>query len=271
MREDRKRGAGRSKSATDDIVRGPYARLRSLSAESADPTPHGAGSGTGTRVLIVDDHRLFADVIQMFLERMGMHVAVEVSEREGLAAAKRLKPDVALIDLILPDGNGIDLGRLMLGSVPDIKVIALTSVTDARTVSQVMRAGFHGYLTKDTPITSFVGLIESAMAGQVVVPHRLAAGAAGQRSDDERHAALLVDQLSNREREVLAELVAGSSSQEMAKNLGVSPNTVRTHVQSILTKLQVHSRLEAASFAVRFGIGKVPGNQRYSSRSSAFK
>ena len=176
---------------------------------------------------------------------------------DGLAAARRERPDVVLVDIGLPDGDGISLGRTIVSERPETKVIALTALNDPKAVGEALRAGFAGYLTKDTPLTHFVSMIEAAADGQVVIPHRLAAAAVGARSAEERHASLLAEQLSPRERQVLTLLAEGASSEEIAGKLTVSPNTVRTHVQSILTKLQVHSRLEAATFAVRFGIVKV--------------
>ena len=211
------------------------------------------------KVLIVDDHRLFADVIRSVLVEHGMDVLdVAASVQEGLASVRAGVPDVVLVDLGLPDGDGISLGRSIVAEHPDVRVIALTALNDPKAVGEALRAGFSGYLTKDTPLTQFVGMIRAAMEGQVVIPQRLAAAAAGARTAEERHASLLAEQLSPRERQVLTLLAEGANSEDIAGRLSVSPNTVRTHVQSILTKLQVHSRLEAATFAVRYGIVKVP-------------
>lgn len=184
-------------------------------------------------------------------------VAVASTVEAALSTARRERPDIVLVDLGLPDGDGISLGRTIVVESPETKVIALTALNDPKAVGEALRAGFAGYLTKDTPLTQFVAMIEAAVAGQVVIPQRLAAAAVGARSAEERHASLLAEQLSPRERQVLTLLAEGASSEEIAEKLSVSPNTVRTHVQSILTKLQVHSRLEAATFAVRYGIVKV--------------
>lgn len=223
------------------------------------PRPGFRTGGESIKVLIVDDHRLFADVIRSVLTEQGMDVLdVASTVAEGLAADRAGQPDVVLVDLGLPDGDGISLGRSIVAARPDARVIALTALNDPKAVGEALRAGFAGYLTKDTPLTQFVSLIEAAVAGQVVIPQRLAAGVAGARTADERHAALLAEQLSPRERQVLTLLAEGANSEDIAGRLSVSPNTVRTHVQSILTKLQVHSRLEAATFAVKYGIVKLP-------------
>jgi DNA-binding NarL/FixJ family response regulator len=208
------------------------------------------------RVLIVDDHKLFAEAIRSALSRdKGMEVvAVAGTAKEGLEAAKKGRPDVALVDLALPDENGIQLGRQILENCPGTIVLAVTGMSDPQLLREAMKAGLHGYLTKDTPMARFVESIEAAMNGHVVVPHKLAARAAGARTGEERDASLLAEQLTSRERDVLGLLVEGRRSDEIATKLSISPNTVRTHIQNILTKLQVHSRLEAAAFAVRHGM-----------------
>jgi two-component system NarL family response regulator len=142
-------------------------------------------------------------------------------------------------------------------------VLAVTALNDSRAVQRALKAGFHGYLTKDIPLSQFVDAIKTALSDQVIIPHRLARAAVGVRSAEEQQAMLLADQLTAREKEVLELLVKGAGGPEIADSLSVSQNTVRTHIQNILTKLQVHSRLEAASFAVRFSIVKVAGDRRY--------
>jgi two-component system nitrate/nitrite response regulator NarL len=211
----------------------------------------------------VDDHQLFADVIKTVLVDQGMEVVGSArTGAEGLAAARETQPDIVLVDLGLPDCAGVDVGRKILEERPETKVLAVTASADPRSVRDTMRAGFHGYVTKDTSLAQFVSSVRAAVEGQVVLPHRLASAAAGSVSADQRHALLLAEQLSPREREVLALLVDGATSATIARNLSLSPNTVRTHVQSILTKLQAHSRLEAATFAVKYGIVRVPGQER---------
>lgn len=203
----------------------------------------------------MDDHRLFADVIRSALEDRGVDVVgVAVDGEQAVRASKDERPDVVLLDVRLPDGNGIVVGKRILEHNPDTKVLVISAVNDSKAVDDAARAGFSGYLTKDMPLSQFMGQIEAVMRGEQVVQHRLPSGTNGPRTDEQRHAAFLAEQLSPRELEVLALLAEGAGSESIAKSLGVSPNTVRTHVQSILTKLQVHSRLEAATFAVRHGL-----------------
>ena len=214
------------------------------------------------KILIVDDHRLFGEAIRRTLQEEGLEV-LEVVEGadEGLEVARRERPDLVMMDLGLPGADGLDVGRQILDELPETKVIAVTAMDDQRTVKEALGRGFHGYLTKDTPMGRFVDSVRAAAGGQVVVPHRLISGRNGRGSEEERDAALLADQLTPREVRVLSLLVEGANSDTIRDRLKISPNTVRTHIQNILNKLQVHSRLEAATFAVRFGIVRMPGRR----------
>jgi DNA-binding NarL/FixJ family response regulator len=210
------------------------------------------------RLLIVDDHMLFAEVIKSTLESIGMTVVDVVTNGfRALETFRRERPDLVLLDLGLPDAHGLAIGRTIIEESPDTKVIAVTASTDPRAVSEALRLGFAGFITKDTPVSQFVSSIRAVLEGQVVVPRQMARHVGGARSKEEEQAALLAQQLTPREREVLELLAKGASSSQMARELTLSMNTVRTHVQSVLNKLGAHSRLEAAAFAVRYGIVKV--------------
>jgi two-component system, NarL family, nitrate/nitrite response regulator NarL len=217
---------------------------------------------TPIRAMIVDDHTLFAEAVRATLEAKGIEVVAVVATGAGaLEATAANRPDLILLDLGLPDRSGLAVGADILHEWPETKVLALTALDDPRAVKEAMRTGFHGYLTKDTPVAKFVEAVLAAIGGQVVMPHRLAAHAVGARSSREREVALMADQLTYRELDVLRLLADGIRGETIAQKLGISRNTVRTHVQSILTKLQVHSRLEAATFAVRHGIVEPPSSR----------
>jgi DNA-binding NarL/FixJ family response regulator len=181
-------------------------------------------------------------------------VAIAPNADEGLAAARRLRPDVVLVDLGLPDRSGLVLGIDLLEALPDAKIVALTGLSDERAVREALRIGFHGYLTKQIEADAFRRALTGIIGGQSVFPQRF-----GRRSavNGSAQAALLARQLTPREIEVLQLLAEGRTGGQIAARLHVSPNTVRTHVQGILSKLQVHSRLEAAAFAVRHDLVKV--------------
>jgi NarL family two-component system response regulator LiaR len=178
---------------------------------------------------------------------MGMVVAgICASAADGLAAAREHRPDMVLLDLGLPDRPGLELGRDILEELPETKVVALTALEDEKSVQDALKIGFHGYLTKQTEAERFRNALRSIRDGQLVFPQRQV-GRNRERTSDQ----LLSEQLTTREVEVLQLLAEGATSAEIAERLLISPNTVRTHVQGILSKLQVHSRLEAAAFAVR--------------------
>ena len=200
---------------------------------------------------------LFAEAVQVAIQDLGVSVTrVVTTGEEAIAEVDRAMPDVIFMDIGLPDQSGLVAGRKILERHPEAKVIALTALSDRASVDEALRLGFVGYLTKDTPVARFVNAIRSAMDGHLVLPQRLSP--VRRRSGAEREVALMASQLTPREREVLTLLVQGADGRRAASTLGISLNTIRTHVQSILTKLQVHSRLEAATFAVRHGIVEVP-------------
>ena len=215
------------------------------------------------RVLIVDDHALFSEALGPLLAQNGMEVlGIAGSGAEALEAVRSQTPEVVLVDLDLPDMPGLELGREILDEKPGTKVLAVTGMDHARVAREVLRAGFHGFLTKDTPLPQFIKSVKAVSEGQVINLPRREAVRSAVGDEEQRDAALLAGQLTPRELEVLEILVRGGSNAEIARELVLSPNTVRTHVQSILTKLQVRSRLEAAAFAVRFGIVR-DGERQY--------
>jgi len=196
---------------------------------------------------------LFGEAIRVAMEDLGLSVVgVVTTGEEALVAVRRLRPDVVLMDLGLPDQSGLAVGKAILEEWPEAKVLALTALNDRAAVDEALRLGFRGYLTKDTPAAHFVNSVRSVIDGHIVLPHRLSP--MGGRSQVENDAALLADQLTPRELEVIGLLVQGADGRTIAAKLHISRNTVRTHVQSILTKLQVHSRLEAVAFALRRGV-----------------
>jgi DNA-binding NarL/FixJ family response regulator len=212
---------------------------------STSPTPQSPDPDV-TAVLIVDDQKLFGEALQHVLEKDGFDVAVATSASEAREAVHRFCPDVLLLDIGLPDQSGLELGKEILEELPGAKVVIVTSLEEPQALQEAVRLGFHGFLTKDTKLPQLVRAIRDVADGQMVVPHRLAVR---RRNGEREDVALLASQITPREHEVLGLLAKGANSGDIAAALHVSPNTVRTHVQSILAKLQVHSRLEAVAFA----------------------
>jgi two-component system, NarL family, nitrate/nitrite response regulator NarL len=203
--------------------------------------------------LIVDDHVLFAEAMTVALRNRKMEIVRAYTAAEALEAVGSDRFDLVLMDIGLPDRSGLSVGAQIVAEHDDLKVLAVTALDDPDAAVRAIRSGFHGYITKDTDLTRFIAAIESALGGQVVMPRRLTRKETGKEARGDYLAALIAS-LTTREREVLALLTEGKNGSRIAETLRISQNTVRTHVQSILTKLQVHSRLEAAAFAVQHGL-----------------
>jgi DNA-binding NarL/FixJ family response regulator len=173
--------------------------------------------------------------------------------RAAVALARSERPDIVLMDLGLPDIDGLTVGKRILADRPETKVVAITGLNDAGMVREAIRAGFQGYVMKEASLSELLGSLMAVAQTQSVLPREAAQALAGMRSK-EQDAELLARQLTSREREILTLLAQGVPGRELAHHLHLSPNTIRTHIQNICAKLQVHSRLEAVAFAMRHGV-----------------
>jgi two-component system nitrate/nitrite response regulator NarL len=208
-----------------------------------------------TRVLIIDDHRLFADALHPILRSGGFEVVgIASSTAEAWEMARAEAPEVVLLDLGLPDGDAVQLGKDILDVVPGVRIFVLTGMNDGPIVREALTAGFHGYLTKDMRADQVMASVTNSEDGQVVLSRTLALAANGSTSPEQRAAEVRAAALTPRERDVLSLLIQGADTTIIASTLYLSPKTVRTHVQRVLEKLGVHSRVEAVSYAVRFGV-----------------
>lgn len=208
------------------------------------------------RVLLAKTHRLFAEAMQQLLESEGINVVGTcVTGQEALAAVDALRPTMVVIGFALPDVCGIELGRQIVLRSPSTKVLVIAPGNNAKTARKALDSGLHGCITRQSSVQQLISSIAAVSEGNVVMPPqtvgRDAESHSVRRNDGE---ALLASHLTPRERQVLTLLLRGASSKEIAKRLALRPNTVRTHVQNVLTKLQVHSRLEAAAVASRLGL-----------------
>lgn len=249
-----------------DIVRSlstptppPVPRTRALERRAGSPASLTTVRGrSDVRVLVVDDNVLFAEAIQTALSTKGFHVSIASDVASALARFDDpLAPDVVLVEMCLAGGAGFALGTEILEHHPGSRVIALTRLSDGSAADRALDSGFAAYLTKDAKIDRLADTIWTVASGGTVVPQYLPEASNGDAPPRAGAAALLLAQITPREREILELLSTGSTSREIERTLGISRNTVRTHVQNILAKLGVHSRLQAVAFAVEHGI--VPG------------
>lgn len=208
-----------------------------------------------TQVLVVDDHAVFAETLAASLSTNPdiEVVGVATTAAEGHQKAARQTPDVALVDLGLPDMGGVDLARRLRTSSSRTRVVILTGDTDAALFPQAMAAGACGYLIKDAGLAEVTDAIRRAAAGQVVVPENVAARLTAVRTP----ASGPGSDLTRREAEVLRLLSEGGDVRAIAKSLGITWHTARSYVKTLLVKLDAHSQLEAVAKAIRMGILRV--------------
>jgi two-component system nitrate/nitrite response regulator NarL len=201
------------------------------------------------RLVLCDDHPIFIEALGAVLGRHGLTVAGTVTTTDGVVdAVARHRPDAVVIDRHFGDHDGLDLIGPALAASPETRVLILTADPDRAAAGRALETGASGFLCKTAGVASLVGAVVRVLAGETVVD--VPAAAHPRRTDAHR----LAGYLTPRERECLALIVDGHGSRAIADRLGVSPATVRTYVQAVLTKLGVHSRLEAASFAVRHSL-----------------
>jgi len=209
------------------------------------------------RVLIVDDHAVVREGLKNYLAALaGFEVVGEASNgSEAVQAAKRLRPQVVLMDLVMPVMDGIEATRTLHEAQPDIKVIVLTSFADDDKLFPALKAGAVAYLLKDVGPRDLADAISAAARGETrlhpEVSRRLVAGIAGGAAEAGQKPE---DQLTEREMEVLKCLAQGRSNKEIGAELFISEKTVKTHVGSILDKLGLADRTQAALYAVKHGL-----------------
>lgn len=209
------------------------------------------------RVLLVDDHALFRSGIKSLLQRSGeFDIVGEAGDGlEGAKRAKQLRPDVVLLDLHMPGVSGRDALKLIREDAPRSQVLMLTVSEDAEDLLHTLRQGAAGYLLKNIAAESLIDAVRMASRGDAVVsPVMLAKLLAGATRGEARPAPdLEAGRLSPREREILAYLAGGLSNKEIARKLDLAESTVKIHVQGVLKKLDLTSRVQAAVYAVEHG------------------
>jgi two-component system NarL family response regulator len=233
----------------------PAPVTRSRPTATADSAGEPRPVEDGIRIVVADDHDLY---------RRGMGVVIGMEDdlaivgeardgREAVRVAVEAAPDVVLMDVRMPRSNGIGACREIKRRVPSAKVLMLTMSDDESDLFEAIKAGASGYLLKDAPAEDVAAAIRSVHAGQSIIPPSMAAQLIAEfsRLSSEPVGEADAPRLTDRELEVLRLVARGHANKEIARQLFISENTVKNHVRNILEKLQLHSRVEAAMYAMR--------------------
>jgi len=218
------------------------------------------------RILIADDHPLFRDGLRSLLQAQGHEVVGEAHNgREAIELARQLRPELVLMDVSMPELDGVSATRQLTSEMPEVKVVILTASDQDETLFEAIKAGAQGYLLKNLEADDFFALLDRAAAGEPALTPLLArklmqefARPNAQPKTSETDP----DTLTVREVEVLQLMVEGvTSNRRLAKRLDLSENTIKFHVRNILDKLHLHNRAEVVGYALRKKISGSEGSR----------
>jgi DNA-binding NarL/FixJ family response regulator len=214
------------------------------------------------RIVIADDHSLFRDGLRSLLVAQGHEVVGEASDgKQAIELTREQTPDLVLMDVSMPEVNGIEATRLILTEMPATKVVILTASENEATLFEAIKAGAQGYLQKNLEADAFFEMLERAKRGEPALTATLAKKLLQEFAKPTEAASRPKgeDTLTAREQEVLELMVQGvTSNRKLAKRLGLSENTVKFHVRNILDKLRLHNRAEVVGYALRHGMVEPP-------------
>jgi DNA-binding NarL/FixJ family response regulator len=218
--------------------------------------PARSSGGDHLKVLVVDDHELFRRGLTGLLEERGIPVAGDTGlAAEAIRRAADMGPCVVLMDLSMPGMSGVEATQRLTAAAPLARVLVLTVLVDDQHVIDALLAGACGYVLKDAPIEQIVEGIRAAERGESLISPRIASRLVRRlREPEQLGAPVTGEELTPRERQVLDLLARGLDNSEIAQALYLSQHTVKNHVSTILTKLQVENRIQAAVRAVRGGL-----------------
>jgi DNA-binding NarL/FixJ family response regulator len=211
--------------------------------------PSPAEARTSSRVLIVDDHSLFRRVVREVLDEHPLLSVVgeAITGAQALALALELRPDIIVLDMNLPDSDGITVTRQVMKSLPETRVVILTIAANDGVIIEAVRSGAFGFLTKDIEPEALARAIVGVADGQIAMSRQTAARAllSFQRATLAEHSSLI--ELTDREVEVMELLAAGATDRQIADRLVIAESTAKKHVQHILRKLQARNRADAVA------------------------
>lgn len=207
------------------------------------------------KVLLADDHAMMRDGLRAILEKAGVDVVGEAANgREAVAEAKRLHPDVVVIDIAMPKLNGIDATRRLTAELPGIRVLALSMNADRRYVMAMLEAGAAGYLLKNAASNELLTALEAVTRGQTYLSPAIAEYVVDRALRGESPSHPAARPLTTREREVLQLVAEGKSSKEIASLLQIAVATVETHRRQLMEKLELRSIADLTRYAIREGL-----------------
>lgn len=207
------------------------------------------------RIVLCDDHTLLVEAFRTALQSVGHEVvALAATPEEGHQAVLDHDPDVCLLDVLFPMGSGLDAAARIAFDRPSCRVLMLSARADPLLVRAALAVGAAGFVSKDESIAGILRALERVAAGDIAIDPVLLRAAVRARPAFGGPPGQRLSVLSGREREVLRGIVAGRSTKEIARAMGVSTSTAGTHVQNVLTKLGVHSRLQVVALVVREGL-----------------
>jgi DNA-binding NarL/FixJ family response regulator len=224
------------------------------------PMDDGGSGEPAIRVLVVDDHDLFRTGLTSLLSsEAGIDVVGQASGgRAAVRLVGELRPEVVVMDVRMPDLSGVEATRAIMAAHPHTHVLVLTVASDDADVAAALQAGACGFLAKDTPIDSLVVAIRAASSGAAWLSPRAAEVVLGRLrtvTAEQQPEPSALELLSARELDVLRLIASGLENSEIADALNISPRTAKNHVSNILAKLGLPSRVQAAVYAVRKGVG----------------
>jgi DNA-binding NarL/FixJ family response regulator len=220
------------------------------------------------KVLVADDHRLFRQGLISLMstrEDLVQIVGEATSAREAILMAEKIRPDVILMDIYMPDGDGLEATKEIRQRMPEVSIVILTSSDDTKHLYEAIQLGASGYLLKTLDAEELFDLLECVAQGEVAITRAMATRLLYNLSRSERKSEANGDDLTNREMDVLHLVAKGATNPQIATELNITVNTVKVHLRNILSKLHVDNRTQAATRALEKGLVETDGEYSFSS------